>query len=187
MTKMDRVKARGISTFLVASLCVLNSCSGAARPVTNDDTKLCLEVHDLNGNEFCFSPKPRCPVVVKFMATWCESCTQEMRSFQAALLSIPQGLRPPVLLVGVLDSAESLRVYREHLSVPMGMAIDDESKLQQRVALPGIPGTAALGLNGEQLPIADPVSGAESKLLAGPRDWTTPASRTLLQEMCRPR
>jgi thiol-disulfide isomerase/thioredoxin len=66
-------------------------------------------------------------VYLKFWATWCVPCRQQMPHFQHAYETAGADLAVIAINVGFNDSIEAIRAYRKKLRITMPMVFDDGS------------------------------------------------------------
>lgn len=160
----------------------------ACLPVSNSpkpaSEKTCFRAQDLHGKQLCLEEANRCPILVKLMASWCDTCTLEMQSFEKAFQHLPSDSRPPVLVLGVMDSEEALLAYTKHVHSPFIFGLDSEGFYQSKLALMAIPGTAIMDKDGNMIEFDDPFSGSKTNLLSGPRDWNLEKATKFLKEVC---
>lgn len=177
-----------VSLFLGGA--ILGGCSGMSTKDGNfgDQTtksqgeKLCLMAKDFSGAPYCTEVRKDCPVLVKFLASWCDTCTIEMKSLAKSLAELNADSKPQVLVVGVFENKDSLGQYQESSGMPFPFLLDDG--LQSKLALFAIPGTVILGADGQPIQVRDPESGTETSVLVGPRDWARPAAKDFLKNIC---
>lgn len=65
------------------------------------------------------------PVYLKFWATWCVPCRQQMPGFEAIQQQFGDKIEVIAVNTGFSDDAESIRAYRKELGLTMPIAIDD--------------------------------------------------------------
>jgi peroxiredoxin len=68
-------------------------------------------------------------VYLKFWATWCVPCRQQMPHFQHAFESEDSDLAVIAINVGFNDSVEQIRRYRKQLGITMPIVFDDDGHL----------------------------------------------------------
>ncbi len=177
-----------VSLLLVSG--IFGGCSGMSTPGAklgaktekSQSDKLCLTANDFSGAPYCTEVRKDCPVLVKFLASWCDTCTIEMKSLAKSLAELDADSKPEVLVVGVFENKDSLGQYRESSGMPFPFLLDDG--LQSKLALFAIPGTVLLGADGQPIQIKDPESGTQTSVLVGPRDWARPAAKDFLKNIC---
>ncbi|TBU77018.1 histidinol-phosphatase [Pseudomonas daroniae] len=67
------------------------------------------------------------PVYLKFWATWCVPCRQQMPGFEAIEQSLGEQIEVIAVNTGFSDDAESIRAYRKELGLSMPVVVDDGS------------------------------------------------------------
>lgn len=67
------------------------------------------------------------PVYLKFWATWCVPCRQQMPGFEAIQQKFGDQIAVIAVNTGFSDDADSIRAYRKQLGLTMPIAIDDGS------------------------------------------------------------
>ena len=65
------------------------------------------------------------PVYLKFWATWCVPCRQQMPGFEAIKQKLGDQLEVIAVNTGFSDDAEAIRAYRKAQGLTMPIAIDD--------------------------------------------------------------
>lgn len=65
------------------------------------------------------------PVYIKFWATWCVPCRQQMPGFQAFQEAHGDDIQVIAVNTGYADTEESARVYREEMGLTMPITVDD--------------------------------------------------------------
>ena len=65
------------------------------------------------------------PVYIKFWATWCVPCRQQMPGFQAFQEAHGDDIQVIAVNTGYADTAESAREYREEMGLTMPITVDD--------------------------------------------------------------
>ncbi|WKD29023.1 redoxin family protein [Halomonas sp. KG2] len=65
------------------------------------------------------------PVYIKFWATWCVPCRQQMPGFQAIQETHGDDIQVIAVNTGYADSAASARAYREEMGLTMPITVDD--------------------------------------------------------------
>ena len=66
-------------------------------------------------------------VYLKFWATWCVPCRQQMPHFQHAFETAGPGMEVIAVNTGFNDSLDTVRTYRKRLGITMPIVIDDGS------------------------------------------------------------
>lgn len=64
-------------------------------------------------------------VYLKFWATWCAPCREQMPHFEHAYETAGEGLAVIAIDVGFNDSIEAIRTYRKQLGITMPIVFDD--------------------------------------------------------------
>ena len=159
-------------------------CQKSSAPLPSPESQVCLQAQTLDGKPLCFHEKKGCPVVLKLMASWCETCTSEMQGFNKAFQAIPASQRPTVLIMGVLDSEDALANYQKHAGVPFLFGMDSQGVFQSKFSLMAIPGTTLIDEHGNALSFTDPFTGKPTQLITGPRDWTQESAKSFLKQLC---
>lgn len=67
------------------------------------------------------------PVYLKFWATWCVPCRQQMPGFEAIQQKFGDQIEVIAVNTGFSDDADAIRAYRKALGLTMPIAIDDGS------------------------------------------------------------
>lgn len=67
------------------------------------------------------------PVYLKFWATWCVPCRQQMPGFEAVQQSLGDDIQVIAVNTGFSDDIESIRAYRKELGLTMPIVVDDGS------------------------------------------------------------
>ncbi|HBP43003.1 MAG: TlpA family protein disulfide reductase [Vreelandella alkaliphila] len=65
------------------------------------------------------------PVYIKFWATWCVPCRQQMPGFQAIQEAHGDDIQVIAVNTGYADTEESAREYREEMGLTMPITVDD--------------------------------------------------------------
>lgn len=65
------------------------------------------------------------PVYLKFWATWCVPCRQQMPGFEAIEQKFGDQIQVIAVNTGFSDDADAIRAYRKELGLTMPIAIDD--------------------------------------------------------------
>lgn len=65
------------------------------------------------------------PVYIKFWATWCVPCRQQMPGFQKFQAEHGDDIQVIAVNTGYADTAEAARIYREEMGLTMPITIDD--------------------------------------------------------------
>ncbi|ARU88501.1 thioredoxin family protein [Pseudomonas sp. M30-35] len=65
------------------------------------------------------------PVYIKFWATWCVPCRQQMPGFQAFQEAHGDDIQVIAVNTGYADTEESARVYRKEMGLTMPITVDD--------------------------------------------------------------
>ncbi|MCW1938822.1 TlpA disulfide reductase family protein [uncultured Pseudomonas sp.] len=67
------------------------------------------------------------PVYLKFWATWCVPCRQQMPGFEEVQQTLGDDIQIIAVNTGFSDDIESVRAYREELGLSMPIVVDDGS------------------------------------------------------------
>lgn len=67
------------------------------------------------------------PVYLKFWATWCVPCRQQMPGFEEVQQTLGDGIQVIAMNTGFSDDIESVRAYRQALGLSMPIVVDDGS------------------------------------------------------------
>jgi thiol-disulfide isomerase/thioredoxin len=87
-------------------------------------------------------------VYLKFWATWCTPCREQMPHFQKTYESAGADLAVIAIDVGFNDSIEQIRKYRRQLGITMPIVFDDDGHLATAFNLRVTPQHIVIGRNG---------------------------------------
>lgn len=71
------------------------------------------------------------PVYLKFWATWCVPCRQQMPGFEEVQQTLGEDIQVIAVNTGFTDDLESVRAYRQELGLTMPIVVDDGSLAAQ--------------------------------------------------------
>ncbi|MCO6400094.1 MAG: redoxin domain-containing protein [Verrucomicrobia bacterium] len=99
-----------------ASIGVVGTAAPTARVTTIDDDSIDLSL--LYGHK---------PVYLKFWATWCTPCRQQMPSFEKVYKTLGDKMQVVAVNIGLSDDEASVRAFRDKFGLTMPIVIDDGS------------------------------------------------------------
>ncbi len=79
------------------------------------------------------------PLYIKFWATWCQPCLQEMPHFQNIQQEFGKEIQVLAINIGVNENVENIRQVRKKFDLTMPVAIDQSGDLAQAFRLIGTP------------------------------------------------
>jgi len=89
------------------------------------------------------------PVYLKFWATWCVPCREQMPHLQETYESFADDIEVIAVNIGVNDSAEAIRATQQEFSLTVPVTIDETGKLAQAFNLVGTPYHILIDLDGK--------------------------------------
>ena len=87
-------------------------------------------------------------VYLKFWATWCVPCREQMPHFEKAQRSAGDDLQVVAINIGFDDTAEQIKAYRRELGLSMPIVRDDDGSLGERFGLRVTPQHVVIGKDG---------------------------------------
>lgn len=110
-------------------------------------------------------------VLLNFWASWCLDCRPEMPVFERLHREFaPLGLT--VLGINARERTESVRLYAKELGLTFPLVLDPDGKINALYGVIGLPTTFLIGRDGSAVALA-----------IGPRDWGSPAARSIIQTL----
>mgnify|MGYP000656783462 CR=1 FL=1 len=88
------------------------------------------------------------PVYLKFWATWCVPCREQMPHLQETYESFGDDVEVMAVNIDVNDSAEAIRATQLEFSLTVPILIDDSGKLAQAAGLVGTPYHLLIDIDG---------------------------------------
>ncbi|MFC6631845.1 TlpA family protein disulfide reductase [Microbulbifer taiwanensis] len=108
-----------------------------------------LKIEDIDGTTIdlaqVYGEKP---VYIKFWATWCVPCREQMPGFEDIYKEYGDKIQVVAVNTGISDSLKSVTVFREKIGMTMPIAIDD-GKLARAFQLRVTPQHLLIDKNGE--------------------------------------
>ncbi|MGO1000078.1 TlpA family protein disulfide reductase [Lysobacter sp. CA196] len=87
-------------------------------------------------------------VYLKFWATWCVPCREQMPHFEKAQRSAGDDLQVVAINIGFDDTVEQIKAYRRELGLSMPIVRDDDGALGERFGLRVTPQHVVIGKDG---------------------------------------
>ncbi len=88
------------------------------------------------------------PVYLVFWATWCPNCLREIPEINALQQKFGDRMAILSINVGINDSAEAAREYREEHGMKYPVVFDEGSRISSRYAIAGTPTQLLIGSDG---------------------------------------
>lgn len=122
--------------------------------------------------------------MLQFWATWCASCTDEIRNLD--LLNRRYADRGLVFVgVAVDDSAAEVRAFRDRFRITMPLLIDADSSVKEKFHLMGLPLLQVLDRTGRIATVEDPKTHEFTERISGIRQWATPEGQASIERLLR--
>jgi thiol-disulfide isomerase/thioredoxin len=110
-------------------------------------------------------------VIVNFWASWCLECRPEMSVFEKLHRELtPRGLA--VIGINAREDKETVGRYATELGLTFPLVLDAGGKNSDLYGVIGIPTTFLVGRDGRAVAFG-----------VGPRDWSGPAGRALIEAL----
>lgn len=87
-------------------------------------------------------------VYLKFWATWCVPCREQMPHFEKVQRSAGDDLQVVAINIGFDDTVEQIKAYRRELGLSMPIVRDDDGSLGERFGLRVTPQHVVIGKDG---------------------------------------
>ncbi len=122
--------------------------------------------------------------MMQFWATWCASCGEEIRNLDLLYRHYrDRGL--VVVGVGIDDSTEELRKFRDTYHIEMPILVDSEQTVKGMFHLMGLPVMQVLDRSGRIATVEDPKTREFTERISGARQWGSPAGIASLERLLR--
>lgn len=113
------------------------------------DSTYNIEMLTLNGKKISINDHiGKKPVYIKFWASWCQPCRQQMPHFQETFNKHNSDIAMIAINIGINDSLKEIKKTQSEFSLEMPIAIDHSGKLSQAFNMPGTPYHVILDIAG---------------------------------------
>jgi len=120
------------------------------------------------------------PIYIKFWATWCVPCRQQMPHFEKTFERLNKDMAVIAVNVGFNDTVADIRAYRQELGLKMPVVLDD-GRLADVLHLRVTPTHVIIGRDGKVLYIGHLVNSNLEEALAAAQAEHPSVIRTALQ------
>lgn len=170
-----RCLCRDLSTVFLFCLFALLalSCQFERTGLSPGDFAPKFTLEDLDGNQRKLSDFRGKVVLLNFWATWCVPCLQEMPELERVYRVLKdQGV--VVLAVGVQDTLENLRSFRDKNNITFPILHDSAALVKTRYDVRGFPESFVIDRAGKMVMFQDPETDMPVVKLIGPKRWDSP-------------
>lgn len=149
------------------------SCRREATGLNPGDFAPGFSLQDLEGNKKDLAHFRGKFVLLNFWATWCIPCLQEMPELERAYRSLKEK-DFVVLAVGVEDTLDNLRAFRDKNDITFPILYDPKAKVKRLYDVRGFPESFVIDREGKLLMVQDPETDMPVVKLIGPKRWDSP-------------
>ena len=139
---------------------------------------------DTEGNQISLSSYRGKVVLLNFWATWCHTCTDEIRALDLIYKKYrEQGF--VVVAVAIDDSLPSLKRFKSENNIELPILVDTDHVVKKAFNLLGLPVMQALDRQGRLTSLIDPQSGEITERVSGVRDWGAASGISSIEQLLR--
>ena len=110
-------------------------------------------------------------LILNFWASWCAECRPEMPVLERLHRELaPRGLA--IVGVNAREGTEAIRRYARELALTFPIVLDPGGRINALYGVIGLPTTFVVGRDGRAVALA-----------IGPREWTSPPARAMIQAL----
>ncbi len=126
-------------TGIIFIICTLYNVAHA-EPGTNDAEIFDLPITTLSGDTFTLGDyRNHQSVYLKFWATWCQPCREEMPHLQHAFEKYGDGIKFVAVNIGINEDMETIKATLSEFGLTLPVAIDSSGRLSKAFNMIGTP------------------------------------------------